>query len=284
MMYDNLSKIKITPNVLLFVICYFFNNSLSYAYEVPSSAIENSNKITVNDSLKPIDSSQKDNNKNKYIPAAVYTYKHSEISSPLTGFIQKIVFKPGEKFNEGDVLVKFNCDVFQAEQQEALAKRDKYLQIYKSYKRLNVLESTNKLDLIDAKYNYHEAQAKLAIKDYIVSMCNMKAPFSGQVLSTHIRAHEYIEQGSKLIDIANAEKLYLKLIVPSLWLNKIKIGTEFKVSLMENDKVYQAKITHIINDIDPISHTIVIYGEFEKSQNMQKIIPGMTGKAIFSHE
>lgn len=223
-----------------------------------------------------------DNSKNLSIPVIIDAENEAELSSPITGFINKIDFKSGNSFKKDDVLIEYDCTVLKSELKQAEAAVENLSVKSASMNKLFKLDGASHVEVTEAKQQLTEAMQEKNIKSHLVKQCIIQAPFNGQVVELHVNNHEYIERGEPLIDIVNPENLELKLIVPSEWLSWVKIGTKFEVIIFETNKSYPAKITRVVYKVDHVSNTFVAYATI--LDDTKNIKPGMSGVASFHHE
>ncbi len=213
------------------------------------------------------------------VPIIIAAEEWAKISSPLSALIAKTPFRNGQIFKTGDILIAFDCTVMKAEQKKMQATARYFSQKKSDFQKLYDLGGASQTELNEIISRSEEVQEELKIKNHIVSHCNIKAPFDGQVIELFVSQHEYLDQGKPLIEIINLDKLEVKLILPSEWLSWIKIGSPFVIELNETQKKYAAKISRLTYAIDAVSNTIIAYGEI--SQNHPDIKPGMSGIAEF---
>ena len=69
------------------------------------------------------------------------------------------------------------------------------------------------------------------------------------------------------------------MIVPSAWLAWLETGIELSLLVDETGAAFQAKVSVLGAEVDPVSQTIVIRARF--LNDPASLIPGMSGVAIF---
>lgn len=213
------------------------------------------------------------------IPIVVDAVDHLNYSSPISGFIERILYQEGSVFKKNEVLVEYNCTTMHAEKEKAAAAVDFLKEKAQNMHRLYKLGGASNNEQAEARSQLKAAEEELTIKSYTVSRCNIKAPFDGQVVKLFASPFEYIEQGRPLLEVINLNHLQVKLILPSEWLTRIKEGTTFQIHLNETQKTYTAKITRMVYSIDAVSNTFVAFARLV--HNPSDIKPGMSGIAEF---
>jgi len=91
-----------------------------------------------------------------------------------------------------------------------------------------------------------------------------------------VRAQEFIQAGTPLIEIIDDTALQLEFIAPSRWLNWLEPGLELEVSLDDTGKVYTARLEYTAAKVDAMSQSVkavaVIQGQHPELK------PGMSGR------
>ena len=205
--------------------------------------------------------------------------KKAVLSSEIAGRITDIKFSAGEKFNKGDVLVKFDCALYQAELSSANAKLKAEEKRYTNNKKLLALNAISDIDVQLSKAEMEMAKADARVKNIITTHCSIRAPYSGRVIDVMVNEYESVLADQELLSILNDKELEIDLIVPSFWLARLSRNEKFTFSVDETAKEYAAKVLHIGAVVDPVSQTIRLTGKFEGA--VEDVLSGMSGSAIF---
>lgn len=215
----------------------------------------------------------------KPIRALLTPLVESTLSSQIAGRIDKISVRNGERFNQGDHLIEFDCTIQKAQLQKArsellaISKRHEAnlkLQEYKSIGGLEVAISAAEVDKARAEYALVKAQ---------VGMCTIDAPFNGRVIKRIAEPYESVNQGQALIEILDDSELKVELYVPSKWLLWLKQDTQFTVRIDETGKTYPARMTTLGARVDAVSQSIEITAVI--SGTHPELLSGMSGEARF---
>lgn len=200
------------------------------------------------------------------------------ISSEIAAQIVKLPYTSGDAFNKGDVLVKFNCALYAAQQASSRAVYEGKKKNLENLKRLLALNASSDIDVELAEIEVRKSQADLKVASVLVSQCTIKAPYAGRVVDTRVNRYESVAEGQELLSILNDKELEIEVIVPSSWLVWLKKDLPFEIYIDEVQVKYQAKIIQIGAIVDPVSQTISIKGVFTEPAN---VLAGMSGSANF---
>jgi RND family efflux transporter MFP subunit len=202
-----------------------------------------------------------------------------EISSEVAAKIARLPLKEGEAFAKGDLLVAFDCGLYQAQQRKAEATAAAASREAEVTRKLASLHSVGVLEVAQAEARAKEAAADAAYMRTTVGKCSIHAPFAGRVAKREAAPFEYVTPGKPLLEILDTGTLEVKLIVPSRWLAKLKPGASFTVHVDDLGKDYPAQVVRLGARIDPVSQTVSISGRIEGRHD--ELLPGMSGWASF---
>ena len=201
------------------------------------------------------------------------------LSSEISGRITEIKYKSGQPFKKGDMLIKYDCSLYNADLASAKAKYEAEKKKFENNKKLLALNATSDIEVELSKATMDIAGAEMSIKEIITRHCIIIAPYNGRVIDVATNQHESVSTGQELISILDDQYLEIDLIVPSSWLTTLDEGLEFMFLVDETQKKYPAKIIQIGAIVDPVSQTVRLTGEFAGDVN--DVLSGMSGTAIF---
>lgn len=202
------------------------------------------------------------------------------ISSELAAKISSLPLREGDAFRAGQMLVAFDCSLFQAQLGKARATLDTARQTLVVQTRLAELNSTGALELQQAQGRVNEGTAEVAYTQATVNRCTIHAPFTGRIAKRLAANYQYVTPGTPLLGLIDTSELELQLIVPSQWLTRLKVGSKFQVQVEELGTQVGARIVRMGARIDPVSQTIGVTGVVEGTP--AGLLPGMGGWATFA--
>lgn len=226
---------------------------------------------------EPVPVSKQGNTDN--IRGLVKPRQRAVLSSEIAGRITDVRFRSGESFKKGDVLIKYDCSLYNADLLSAKAKYEADKKQYENNQKLLALNAISDIEVELSKATMNIAAAEVTSKEIITKYCVITAPYSGRVINISTNPYESVTSGQELMSILDDQFLEIDLIVPSSWLSKIKTGLEFSFHVDETDRIYPAKIVQIGAIVDPVSQTVRLTGEF--SGENKDVLSGMSGSAEF---
>ncbi len=211
--------------------------------------------------------------------AVILSENKVTLSSLMSGTISNVYVKEGQYFKKSDPLIKFDCETREANLLKANAKLKLALSSMKAKKRLHRLGSASDMEVEESIAEKDKSLAEKIIAERNVKDCTLMAPFNGQVISLLIHQHETVKLHQPLLTIYDNQNLVVKIVIPSVWFQKIKMGDTFKLGISDYKKMYKGKIIRIIKHIDSVSQSFNAIGEvIEKDSDLQA---GMSGTVSF---
>lgn len=214
------------------------------------------------------------------IRAQVTTRISTTLAAPMAGRITELSIRDGDRFKEGDVLVRFDCAVQEGQLAHSLAVLAKNRRIEQVNERLRKLGSVSVKEMNASEADVATAAADVTISRAMVERCTVKAPISGRVAGVEAKRYQFIGEGQPMLDILDDTTLELEAIVPSVWLRWLGVGFTFQVAVGETGKSHPAKVTRLSGRVDPVSQSVKIYAAI--TADAPDLLPGMSGRAMIT--
>lgn len=202
------------------------------------------------------------------------------LSSQIPGKITKLKINTGDSFKKGQVLVAIDCATYYAKRKKVLAELNLERSKLKVQNQLQKLGSGSILEKTLIEAEIQKVKADLNVIDITLQRCQIKAPFSGQVIERSGMPFQYVDVGQPILEIVDNSNLEIMLIVPSNWLSWIKVGQPFSVMIDETQTTHKATISRIGAHVDSASQSVNLVGKLQTSNN--KLFSGMSGTASFA--
>ncbi|WP_374631409.1 efflux RND transporter periplasmic adaptor subunit [Ferrovibrio sp.] len=201
------------------------------------------------------------------------------IAAPLPGLISRMPVREGERLAQGALIAVMDCSSQQAGKKVVEARLAGVRTKVQVNERLTQLSLSSLLEVELAKAEEGQALAELAAIDVTLRKCEIRAPFAGIVAEQQARAHQFVREGDPLLELFDTSNLEIELIVPSRWLEWLRVGAAFSVTVDELGRPVNAVVDRIGGRVDPVSQTIRLLGRVNGEQ--KDLLPGMSGQAQF---
>ena len=211
--------------------------------------------------------------------ALVVASQEAVLSSELAARINSISVKEMERFKKGDLLIQFDCSLYEAQKDVVRANENSALIKLKSDEQMLQMRSIGKYELELSISEYEKAKSELRIAELNVERCEIKAPFDGAVEEVVVNAFESIQPQVELMKIIKTDVLELEMVVSSEWVSWLTIGHPITVYIDEIQEAFNASISGIGANVDAVSQTIQLKGTITNASSA--LLPGMSGRVVF---
>ena len=211
--------------------------------------------------------------------ALVVASQEAVLSSELAARIENIAVKEMQRFKKGDLLIQFDCSLYEAQKDVVSANANGALIKLKSDEQMLQMRSIGKYELELSISEYEKAKSELRIAELNVERCQIKAPFDGAVEEVVVNTFETIQPQVELMKIIQTDILELEMVVSSEWISWLTIGHPIKVYIDEIQKDFNASVSGIGANVDPVSQTIQLKGTITDAS--PALLPGMSGRVVF---
>ena len=211
--------------------------------------------------------------------ALVVASHEAVLSSELAARIENIAVKEMQRFKKGDLLIQFDCSLYEAQKDVVSANANGALIKLKSDEQMLQMRSIGKYELELSISEYEKAKSELRIAELNVERCQIKAPFDGAVEEVVVNTFETIQPQVELMKIIQTDILELEMVVSSEWISWLTIGHPIKVYIDEIQKEFNASVSGIGANVDPVSQTIQLKGTITDAS--PALLPGMSGRVVF---
>lgn len=190
-------------------------------------------------------------------------HRTSNVSSDVSGLVEKVLVKEGYRVTKGDILVQLDTEIL--DQEIALRKnRIEQAQLTielanKNLTRLKELLSkmgTSEKNYDDAHFAFQNAQlekktSELELEKLLIQKrkSDIKAPFAGIVLEKNVESGDWVQQGKQLVAIGSIEDIIARVPVEESILQYAKPGNEVPLSI----NALNLDLTGTISRVAPVA-------------------------------
>ncbi len=200
------------------------------------------------------------------------------ISPEIAGTVSEIAFESGAAVAKGDLLVRLNTSLEEAqlravEAQVELARvnTDRVRQL-----RANNTVSQSELDTAEAALKQEQGNAD-AIRATIEKK-TIRAPFAGQLGIRLVNLGELLDVGKPIVSLQALSPVYCDFSLPQQDLAQLKTGLQVRVSSDSYPgQVFEGTLTAMNPDLDQTTRSVQLQATFENGD--KRLQPGMFVRA-----
>lgn len=197
-----------------------------------------------------------------------------DISSEVSGLVEKIYFESGDKVEAGTLLVKLRSDDEVAALASLQADADlgelTYQRDLRQLKEKSVPQATVDIDWA----NLEKAKALVDQQKAKIEKKFIRAPFSGHLGLVEIDLGQYLSPGTVMVTLQSLDPIYFDFYLPQQQLATIKLGQEVVVTNdLYPDKTFPGKIWAINSKVDSATRNVQLRAILDNPDNI--LLPGM---------
>lgn len=202
------------------------------------------------------------------IPGEVLPFEKVDLYAEISGRVRKIYFQEGKEVRKGELLLRIDTDILEAQRNQVkvdldLAKKDE--------KRKRELLESKALSL----ELYEQAQSKLAaleaqleLLDVQIAKGSVYAPFSGVIGLRQVSEGAYLTTTTKISSIAQNKNVKIEFSVPEQYVALVESGQKIALTTAKDSTVYEAEVYAAEPMVDPVTRMLVIRAVLEGDQSL----------------
>jgi membrane fusion protein (multidrug efflux system) len=202
------------------------------------------------------------------------------ISSSRDGRIDKINVDNGDVFKKGDILVEYGCEDVKAEIEIARSEQELTEQKSMASAKLFKLDIISDYEKLEVETKGRQAEARVNLYENKMEGCYIRADYDGRVVKRLGNPGEFTRTDRVIMEVASLDYLQAEFLLPSKWLRWVNVGAPVQIDINETASGYDAKITRIHGEVDPVSQSIQITAQLEAYKD--PLLPGMSGQITLS--
>ena len=192
----------------------------------------------------------------------------------VAGRVAAIGFQEGQRVAKGDVLVRLDPAINDAEVQQARAnmtlaksKYDRAVDLAKS----NFISGQAK---DEAENNMKVAEAALNLAEARLAKATIRAPFSGIIGLRSVSVGDYVKEGADIVNLESIDPLKVDFRVPEMYLTQVSVGQALSISLDAfPGRSFEGRVLAVNPLLDAAGRAVVIRAQIRNADTSLR--PGM---------
>ncbi len=232
--------------------------------------------------------------KKQVVKVVFFPFREAILASRIDGVVLENNLRIGQRFKQGEVLVRLDDVRFRVElervqalEKESIALCDFAKETLKAQEDMFKQAMISEIDFKKAKLDVETSAARLlAIRANLkeaqnqLSYCVISAPIAGRIEEIATRSFENLRAGQPLVRIIDDNLLKAVMFVPVSLLEQLKPGTDVDLFCTDTKKAIKGKVYEIAPRADHRSGTIEIHAVVDNRDG--GITAGMTGEFSYA--
>ncbi len=216
----------------------------------------------------------------------------ANISGEVSGLVEQVLVDVGSRVSSGDILATLHTDLREldlkaaraattrAREELADAKR-RLTDARRLAKKQTITE--NELQSLEAEVKIADASvqrygAEQALQEARLQRHNIKAPFAGLISKKYVTSGEWVQPGTRIMQLVATDDLHIDLQVPQHVYPRINKSSQIRVHLDAfPSQEWEANIEAVVPFSDDSARTMLVRATLNDSSVI--IAPGMSASA-----
>ena len=196
------------------------------------------------------------------------------VSPEIPGIIREISFESGAVVSQGDLLVRLDTSLEEA-QLRALKAQEELARLNLTRERtLRDQNMVSQAELDAAEATLKQTQGNADAIRATIEKKTIRAPFAGRLGIRLVNLGQYIDTGKPIVSLQSLTPIYADFSLPQQELARLKTGMRVRVTTdTYPDRQFEGTLTAINPDLDQSTRSVGLQATFTNSDQLLR--PGM---------
>lgn len=240
-----------------------------------------------------------------FITGSILANESVNITSEISGKIEKIHFQEGQNINKGALLVEINDDELRAQLEKSKYNTKLYRDTEYRQRKLLQKEAISREEYEQSLTELKTSNADIKILEAQLAKTKIKAPFDGQIGLRLVSQGAYITPNQSITMLFNLDTAKIEFSIPGKYSGIMQRGKKINFTVDGTDSDFEGEVYAIEPQIDPTTRTLkmraftpnpgglLLPGQFAKIQLIleslvdaimvptESVIPELNGHKVF---
>lgn len=188
-----------------------------------------------------------------------------DLSVETSGVVKEILFRANDRVGQGQLLLRLDDAVEQADLAAAKTKAALDQQALERAQALRKSGAGTQATLDSAQAAASTSKSQVAKLQAMADQKLLTAPFSGTVGIPRIEPGQYLAPGNSVVTLQNLETMRVDFTVPEQKFADLEFGQAVTLGLAADNMAYKGSITGIDPKIDPSSRLVSVRAQVSNS-------------------
>jgi len=204
------------------------------------------------------------------------------LSARIPATVNKVLAVTGKKVSRGETMVILDDREIQ---EQLTASESQFKQADAEFQRTRKLlevKATTEQAMVAAETGLNAARAQLDRVKVMLSYTVVTSPMDGIVTERRIEAGDMAAPGQPLMSIYDPSRMRLECPVPVRLVDKLPAGKEVDVMLDRPSKIFKAKVSEIVSEVDAATRTQKVKASLTETSG--DVLPGTFGRLFIEDD
>lgn len=194
------------------------------------------------------------------------------LKSEVSGIVEKINFKEGQKVKKGQLLVQLNDDGIKAEIEKLQFTKKLNEDIASRQKQLLEKDAISQEEYETVTTTLNTTLADIKVKQVQMMKHQIRAPFDGLIGLRSVSEGSYLNPSDNIVTLYSINPIKIDFSVPGKYSGEVNPGDKINFTTDAYKDVFSGEIYAIEPRIDPKTRSLMIRAVSANEQN--KLLPG----------
>lgn len=205
---------------------------------------------------------------------SVAAYQGVVVPAEADGAVREILFEPGSMVKAGEVLVRLDSEVEEAQLAAAEAAAELAVTTLQRTRELFASNTISKADLDAAEATLKQTRAQADNLRAVIAKRSVRAPFAGRLGIRQISVGQYLTKGAPVVSLQALDPVYVEFSLPQQQLGAVSDGMVVRVRAdAYPDVAFEGKLTAVNPQVDPVTRSVRMQATFVNAES--RLRPGM---------
>ncbi len=211
-----------------------------------------------------------------FITGSILPNESVNITSEISGKIEKIHFQEGQHIRKGALLVDINDDELRAQLEKSKYNRKLYKDTEFRQRKLLQREAISREEYEQSLTELRTSNADIKILEAQIAKTKITAPFDGQFGLRLVSQGAYITPNQSITTLFNLDTAKIEFSIPGKYSRIMKRGKKINFTIDGIDDDFEGEVYAIEPQIDPTTRTLKMRAFSPNSEGL--LLPGQFAK------
>lgn len=206
--------------------------------------------------------------------ASITAAQGATLTPEIPGTVSEVAFESGAVVAKGDLLVKLDASLEEAQLRGMEAQIVLWKLNYERAKQLWTDKALAKAELDAAEAALKQGEADADAIRATIAKKTIRAPFAGRTGIRQVNLGAYVDKAVPIVSLQSLTPVYAETMLPQQALAHLKTGLQVRISTdAYPDKIFEGTLTAINPDFDATMRSVRVQATLENSEQLLR--PGM---------
>jgi membrane fusion protein (multidrug efflux system) len=196
------------------------------------------------------------------------------VTPELAGIVSEIAFESGAVVAKGDLLVRFDTSIEEAQLKASNAQLEWALLSVERARTLRTNNMVSQSELDQSEAAWKQAKANADAIQAAIDKKTIRAPFAGKLGIRQVNLGEYVDSGKPIVSLQSLAPVYADFSLPQQTLSEIRTGMTVRVSTDTYiNRQFMGKLTAMNPNLDESTRSVRLQATLENPDQLLR--PGM---------